>query len=107
MVMLPAGVWDGLQAEVDVPVDADIVLGVDGSFSGDTTAIVAVTVPKSQDDYLKPAEARVRFAIIPQANVIAVEGAKHLWVGEPMVHRVLTEITHVVAPARLPLPTEI
>ena len=47
---LPAGVWDGLQAEVDVPVDADIVLGVDGSFSGDTTAIVAVTVPKSQDD---------------------------------------------------------
>ena len=34
-----------LQAEVDVPVDADIVLGVDGSFSGDTTAIVAVTVP--------------------------------------------------------------
>lgn len=47
---LPAGVWDSLQAEVDVPVDADIVLGVDGSFSGDTTAIVAVTVPKSQDD---------------------------------------------------------
>ena len=47
---LPAGVWDTLQEEVVVPDDADVVLGVDGSFSGDTTAIVAVTVPKSQDD---------------------------------------------------------
>ena len=47
---LPAGVWDGLKADVDVPLDADIILGVDGSFNGDTTAIVGVTVPKSQDD---------------------------------------------------------
>ena len=47
---LPAGVWDTLQADVDVASDCEIVLGVDGSFSGDTTAIVAVTVPKSQDD---------------------------------------------------------
>jgi hypothetical protein len=37
----------------------------------------------------------------------AVEGAKHLWVGEPAVNRVLTEITQIVAPSRLPLPTEI
>ena len=29
---------------------ADVVLGVDGSFSGDTTAIVGVTVPKSADE---------------------------------------------------------
>ena len=35
---------------MDDPVDAELVLGVDGSFNGDTTAIVAVTVPKSQDD---------------------------------------------------------
>lgn len=47
---LPAGVWDTLQAEVVVPDDADVVLGVDGSFNGDTTAIVAVTVPKSSED---------------------------------------------------------
>lgn len=47
---LPAGVWDGLQADVVVPLDAEIMLGVDGSFSGDTTAIVGVTVPKSVDD---------------------------------------------------------
>ena len=47
---LPAGVWDTLQDEVVVPDDADVVLGVDGSFSGDTTAIVAVTVPKTPED---------------------------------------------------------
>jgi len=28
-------------------------------------------------------------------------------VGEPYVHRVLSEITQIVAPDRLPLPTEI
>lgn len=47
---LPAGVWDTLKADVDVPLDADIILGVDGSFNGDTTAIVGVTVPKSVED---------------------------------------------------------
>jgi alpha/beta superfamily hydrolase len=59
------------------------------------------------DDYLKPDQARERFAVIPQVNLIAVDGAKHLWVGEPYVHRVLSEITQIVAPERLPLPTEI
>jgi len=39
--------------------------------------------------------------------MIAVAGAKHLWVGEPQVHRVLTEIVSVVAPNKLPLATEI
>jgi phage terminase large subunit-like protein len=48
---LPAGLWETL-AEPDIVVDdlAEIVLGVDGSFSGDTTAIVGVTVPKSAED---------------------------------------------------------
>lgn len=59
------------------------------------------------DDYLKPDQARERFALIPQINLIAVDGAKHLWVGEPSVYRVLTEITKIVAPNRLPLPVEI
>jgi hypothetical protein len=36
-----------------------------------------------------------------------VAGAKHLWVGEPMVHLVLSEIVKVIAPSRLPLPQEI
>jgi phage terminase large subunit-like protein len=47
---LPAGVWDNLQADVEVDDFADVVLGVDGSFNGDTTAVVAVTVPKSKDE---------------------------------------------------------
>ena len=59
------------------------------------------------DDYLVPDQARKRFARIAHMNLIAVDGGKHLWVGEPSVHRVLTEITQVVAPERLPLPQEI
>jgi len=58
------------------------------------------------DDYLQPPEAKIRFAPLTQIEIIAVEGAKHLWVGEPSVYRVLTEITKILAPDRLPLPTE-
>jgi phage terminase large subunit-like protein len=47
---LPAGVWDSLQEGVDIADDVEVVLGVDGSFSGDTTAIVAVSVPKTNED---------------------------------------------------------
>lgn len=67
---------------------------------------ITALVPE-HDDYLKPAEARVRFSVIPQLDLIAVNGAKHLWVGEPYVHRVLSEITRIIAPSRLPLPTEL
>jgi len=58
------------------------------------------------DDYLRPDEARRRFARIPQAEVVGVDGAKHLWVGEPSVRRVLDEIVKRVAPDSYPLPTE-
>ena len=58
------------------------------------------------DDYLRPDEARVRFAAVKQMKIIAVEGAKHLWIGEPSVHRVLSEITAVIAPDKAPLPLE-
>ncbi len=59
------------------------------------------------DNYLRPEQARKRFAVIPHLQIIAVDGAKHLWVGEPSVYRVLTEITKIIAPSFLPLPTEI
>lgn len=58
------------------------------------------------DDYLPPELARERFAIIKQLTFIPVDGAKHLWVGEPAVYRVLSEITNVLNPRALPLPTE-
>jgi alpha/beta superfamily hydrolase len=55
------------------------------------------------DDYLRPAEAKSRFAAIPQAEVVAMPGAKHLWVGD--AEKVLDEIVRRVAPAvPLPLP---
>jgi alpha/beta superfamily hydrolase len=59
------------------------------------------------DDYLKPPEAKIRFAPLTQMEIIPVDGAKHLWVGEPSVYRVLSEITKIIAPERLPLPLEI
>jgi hypothetical protein len=67
---------------------------------------ITALIPE-HDEYLKPAEARIRFGVVPQLDLIAVDGAKHLWVGEPYVHRVLSEITRIIAPSRLPLPTEL
>jgi uncharacterized protein len=64
-----------------------------------------VLVPEL-DDYLRPDEARRRFARVPQAELIAVDRAKHLWVGEPYVRIVLNEIVRRVNPPAAPLPTE-
>lgn len=74
-------------------------------WNSDGRPIVAL-VPE-HDDFLKPKAAEARFASIKQLELIPVADAKHLWVGEPFVHRVLTEIVGRVNPSRLPLPTEI
>jgi len=66
---------------------------------------VLVAVIPEHDDYLQPEEARERFAAVPATRFIAVDGGKHLWVGENMTRRVLDEIVAVVNPAALPLPT--
>jgi uncharacterized protein len=58
-----------------------------------------VALVPEHDDYLRPAEARERFKRVPQAEVVAVEGAKHLWVGERYVRIVLDEIVKRVVPA--------
>ncbi len=63
---------------------------------------VTALIPE-HDDYLKPVEARERFAVIPQADVIGIDGAKHLWVGDS--ERVLDEIVKKLAPeVVVPLP---
>jgi hypothetical protein len=63
-----------------------------------------VLVPE-HDDFLQPAEARERFAAVPQCDLVAVDGAKHLWVGH--TERVLDEIVAQVAPdVPTPLPVE-
>ncbi len=64
---------------------------------------LTVLVPEL-DDYLRPDEARRRFARVPRAEVIAVDGARHLWVGEPYVRIVLDEIVRRVHPAALSGP---
>jgi alpha/beta superfamily hydrolase len=73
------------------------------AWHGSGRPVVAV-VPEF-DDYLRPDEARRRFALVPEAEVVAVEGGKHLWVGEKQTSRVLTEIVRHVAPGALPLPS--
>ena len=65
---------------------------------------VTALVPEF-DDFLRPEQAVERFAPLRQAEVVAVAGAKHLWVGENAVRRVLDEVVARVNPARSPLPT--
>jgi alpha/beta superfamily hydrolase len=65
---------------------------------------VTALVPE-HDDYLRPAEAKERFAAIPHAEVVGVPGAKHLWVGD--AETVLDEIVRRVAPSvETPLPKD-
>ena len=65
---------------------------------------VTALVPE-HDDYLQPPEARERFAAVPQAEVLGIDGAKHLWVGD--AETVLDLVVERVAPGvDVPLPTE-
>lgn len=100
-----------IHGDVD-PVRGAVLLSPPLRYAGDSDldrwaasgrALVAL-VPEL-DDYLRPDEARVRFARVPQAEVVAVEGARHLWVGEKYVRRVLDETVARVAPWAHPLPT--
>jgi alpha/beta superfamily hydrolase len=57
------------------------------------------------DDYLRPPEAKERFAAVPHAEVVGVDGAKHLWVGD--AETVLDLVVQRVAPGvDVPLPRE-
>ena len=73
-------------------------------WNSDSRPIVAL-IPEL-DDYLQPHAAKERFAIVPKVKIIAVDDAKHLWLGEPSVHRVLSEINSIVTCAEAPLPLE-
>jgi len=71
---------------------------------GSNKKLVAI-VPE-QDEFLAPKEATLRFSVLPDAQVIGVDGAKHLWVGELATKTVLNEIVKVVAPESYPLPEQ-
>lgn len=56
------------------------------------------------DDFLQPAEAEERFRVVSQAQLRAVEGAKHLWVGEKYSRIVLNDIASTVLGVEAHLP---
>jgi phage terminase large subunit-like protein len=46
---LPSGAWEACEEEFEVSPDDEIVLGFDGSFSGDASVIVGAVVPKDDE----------------------------------------------------------
>lgn len=73
-------------------------------WKSDSRPIIAF-VPEF-DEFLKPEQAFQRFSIVPTIKIVAVEGAKHLWLGEPFVHRILSEINSIVTGDTKSLPLE-
>ena len=69
-----------------------------------TVSKTLVALIPEHDDYLKPQEAATKFSVINEIELIAVEDAKHLWVGESATKAVLNEIVKVVNPVAYPLP---
>ncbi|HUR14896.1 MAG TPA: hypothetical protein VM097_10440 [Mycobacteriales bacterium] len=63
-----------------------------------------IAVVPEHDDYLQPPQARERFTVVPQAEVVGIDGAKHLWVG--FADEVLCEVVRHVNPKAYPLPKE-
>lgn len=107
-----------LKYGLDHPIRGAILLSPPLHRAGDEELEAWAAVPESArvplvalvpelDDYLRPAEARERFAMVPYARIVAVDGAKHLWVGEKSVRRVLDEIVSAVGTAETPLPAQV
>jgi alpha/beta superfamily hydrolase len=71
----------------------------------DSPREISALVPE-HDDFLPPAPARAAFAVVPGIEVVVVEEAGHLWVGEKFVTRALDEIVQRVNPAAYPLASE-
>lgn len=46
---LPAGAWDKLAGDFEISPDEDYVLGFDGSYASDSTALVVCTLPKGDE----------------------------------------------------------
>jgi alpha/beta superfamily hydrolase len=73
------------------------------NWNGSNKPVIAL-VPEF-DDYLVPEAAVERFEPLQSAQVVAIDGAKHLWVGEAATKSVIDEVVRVVAPEFYPLPT--
>ncbi len=104
-VVLKHGLLDGLPGAILLSPPLRFATDSDlAGWAADGRRLVAL-VPEF-DDFLTPVEAAVRFAPVPQLQLIPAPGAKHLWVGELWVRWVLDTIVAVVAPeVAVPLPT--
>lgn len=98
---------------VDPAVKGVILLSPPLRFTSDTelrrwsgTGMTAVALIPELDDFLKPQEAITRFAPATDIRIEAVDGAKHLWVGEKYVSLVLNRVVELIAPDHAPLPIE-
>lgn len=61
-----------------------------------------VAVVPEHDDYLRPPQARERFARVPQCEVVEIERSKHLFVG--FAEEVLDVVAERLVPGSSPLP---
>jgi hypothetical protein len=66
---------------------------------------MTVLVPEL-DDFVRPPEAEERFSAVPQAEVVGVENARHLWVGERYVQQVLDVVVSTALGRAVTLPRE-
>lgn len=46
---LPSGSWEACESDITISPEDDIIIGFDGSFSGDSTVLVAATIPKEDE----------------------------------------------------------
>ena len=97
---------------LDPAVEGAVLLSPPLRFSGpeqlaawaESGKALTALVPE-HDDYLRPAQARARYAAVPQAEDVGVDGAKHLWVGD--AEKVLDLVVQRVAPeVDVPLPRQ-
>ena len=94
------------------PVAGAVLLSPPGRWSDDADVAtwagagrpVHALVPEF-DEFAPPPAVEKRFADVPEATVIGVDGAKHLWIGEKYARIALDGIVAAVRPEAAPLPT--
>jgi uncharacterized protein len=94
------------------PVAGAVLLSPPGRWSSDEDVAawaasgrpVTALVPEL-DEFASPDAVAARFAAVAQAEVVAVQGAKHLWVGEAYTRIALDGVVSAVLPPAAPLPS--
>jgi alpha/beta superfamily hydrolase len=94
------------------PVAGAVLLSPPGRWSDEadvagwaTTGRPLTALVPELDEFASPDDVASRFAGVPQASVVGVAGAQHLWVGERYSRIALDGIVSAVLPTAAPLPT--